>query len=721
MRFFFLFFVFWMNQTAFAYQAPTTPDPLTGDFYSLLEKSKAQLFLGVDRAADADKQRELELARTILTECERALRKSNLPTVSVDDLWAEYHYRTGNKAEMRRYALEFIKKQGKNSSRTAQMYYLLGLDTEDDTDALRHFQRALQALCHPKMDTGFLLVPALHQVHDHPHALRILTQKTKVLAASNLGAEHHIYEHLLACIALAEACVETEIWLPYSEDLFHSSEEPLLRQLFYAQAEPIYAQALQFALQRQAQTKDPIFGNDAFLIAERWRKFQYRFQLYDANGLRPDRFWGIPDTLSVYSRSLQKDYRAFDLQRLADTSAQMQEEWAALESQRSSVQTRIAQQYTAYTAWLPISRVAGIKEVQEALPDDSTAFLAYTDLGDTLTLFILTRNEVIIEQMPEAYPETGVAPSYIKKAYDYYHHFFPKQLPAALRRLLVMGIPEWSLPMEAWISMDLSKVEHPNYRELPYLLRQFSFSYPLSATDWLEQRKLSNKAVNRQLLALGAARGSGLDSSAVAHQLRWLSETFKGYFPDQASLNDWQVYAGEYGFLHLAFAMEGLDESNQLAFQLMDQVWKDGDLRAQQLRAALVALDGQLNEVYPAQMDWNAIAYRWLYAGAAAVVVPQFQRTHRFPSRILTHFYALLSEGMPKDQALRQAKLTHLSMAPSLATHPDFWAVYTLMGDIDPAEVAQPIGRIWWYIWPIAAMLGIGWWTMRGLRQRRRF
>ena len=47
-------------------------------------------------------------------------------------------------------------------------------------------------------------------------------------------------------------------------------------------------------------------------------------------------------------------------------------------------------------------------------------------------------------------------------------------------------------------------------------------------------------------------------------------------------------------------------------------------------------------------------------------------------------FYKKLKEGLPKDEALRQAKLTYLEQAKGLAAHPFFWAAFVQIGNNSP-------------------------------------
>ena len=105
-----------------------------------------------------------------------------------------------------------------------------------------------------------------------------------------------------------------------------------------------------------------------------------------------------------------------------------------------------------------------------------------------------------------------------------------------------------------------------------------------------------------------------------------------------------------------------------------------------------------------------------MYAGAKSIVTTLWSIDDEPSSLIMDGFYAHLQEGLPKDEALRRAKLDYLEGNSALRAHPLFWAAFIPLGDMEPLTFQEK--NTWWPIgggMTIILILGI-----RGLIRRRR-
>ncbi len=68
-------------------------------------------------------------------------------------------------------------------------------------------------------------------------------------------------------------------------------------------------------------------------------------------------------------------------------------------------------------------------------------------------------------------------------------------------------------------------------------------------------------------------------------------------------------------------------------------------------------------------------------------------------------FYRHLAAGLPKDEALRRAKLDYLAGSGPLESHPFFWAGFVHAGD--PAPLRRE-GAGYGYAWALAALPVLG-------------
>jgi CHAT domain-containing protein len=85
-----------------------------------------------------------------------------------------------------------------------------------------------------------------------------------------------------------------------------------------------------------------------------------------------------------------------------------------------------------------------------------------------------------------------------------------------------------------------------------------------------------------------------------------------------------------------------------------------------------------------------SLARNFVMAGVPSVIETLWPVEDVAGSKIMGSFYKYLAQGMPKNTALRQAKLDYISTTSPSFVNPRFWAAYTLVGDV------SAIKRIWW-------------------------
>ncbi|MEL6675009.1 MAG: CHAT domain-containing protein, partial [Bacteroidota bacterium] len=110
---------------------------------------------------------------------------------------------------------------------------------------------------------------------------------------------------------------------------------------------------------------------------------------------------------------------------------------------------------------------------------------------------------------------------------------------------------------------------------------------------------------------------------------------------------------------------------------------------------------------------YMSLSRAFRYAGCPNIVMSLWQAEDAASQQIMREFYAHLSQGMAKHEALRQAKLNYL--AHGHLTHPFFWAGYVMVGD------AQALPQTFaWEQWALGlGMLLLGILLVLGIRNRR--
>ena len=95
-----------------------------------------------------------------------------------------------------------------------------------------------------------------------------------------------------------------------------------------------------------------------------------------------------------------------------------------------------------------------------------------------------------------------------------------------------------------------------------------------------------------------------------------------------------------------------------------------------------------------------SLAHAFNYSGTKALLIGLRKIDEQASVGIAADFYDYLEEGMPKDKALRQAKLNYLANAKGRAIDPAFWSGLILLGNPEP--VALETKRA---LWPLSLAL----------------
>lgn len=261
------------------------------------------------------------------------------------------------------------------------------------------------------------------------------------------------------------------------------------------------------------------------------------------------------------------------------------------------------------------------------------------------------------------------------------------------------------------------------YRNWPFLLRNYNLSYAYSASVWLEQsqRKAPNKA---RYLAAFAPRYEASDTSfqASANPAQDIPTRSLPYALREAKaicdLTGGDLFAGStatksgfwatvdrYRLLHLA--MHGVVEADNPSFSRLiftndssaqTAILYANELYNRQLNLDLVVLSACNTGVGESVQSEGmlSLGHAFATAGASATVITLWPVADAAGMQLISNFYTQLWSGMPKSQALQQAKVQFLEKAASdLEGHPYFWAAYQLYGADAPIAQSSPSWHSW--------------------------
>lgn len=99
-----------------------------------------------------------------------------------------------------------------------------------------------------------------------------------------------------------------------------------------------------------------------------------------------------------------------------------------------------------------------------------------------------------------------------------------------------------------------------------------------------------------------------------------------------------------------------------------------------------------------------SMSHAFMYAGSESILTGLWKIDEQSTTRIIEIFYEKIDQGLPKDIALQEAKITYLNEAVGRTIQPMYWAGLVIMGDISPIDVGSD-SNWFWYV--VAGIVGI--------------
>jgi CHAT domain-containing protein len=187
-------------------------------------------------------------------------------------------------------------------------------------------------------------------------------------------------------------------------------------------------------------------------------------------------------------------------------------------------------------------------------------------------------------------------------------------------------------------------------------------------------------------------------------------------FDQKASESNFKKLAPDYGILHLA--MHTLIDNqkplySKLVFSALDKGSQDDgllntyelfNLRLQGELAVLSACNTGTGRLERGE-GIISLARGFFYAGIPSVVMTLWEIEDHSSADLMAYFYKNLKDGMPKDVALQQAKLSYLAKSDKLHSHPYFWAGFVNIGLPDPISASPPQQSWKWVLFTLPTLL----------------
>ncbi len=506
--------------------------------------------------------------------------------------------------------------------------------------------------------------------------------------------------------------------------------------------------AMEVAYDAHAGSKDEAAIERFLALSEADRSILLKDRI---NGFAGLRFAGVPDSITTREQELINALDIDEADRAATTDMDQREQDYA------DFVRQLEQRYPQYFALRygePKLTLAGIRR---RLLNSDRQLLSYAWIGDHIYAMVVGMKDAAIVRMSS----TGIADvartmnaaiasrdvsGYRASAFALYEGVFAPVADriTAPELLIIPDGPLHTVSFEALITREGGSGGSAG----DLLLQRHTMAYLLSATTAIQFADLAREQAGG-VLAVAPGFDDDLkesyvssvaDTTQIDHDyLRYVRQPFavstaqglgellsaNVLVGNAANEKDVRELAVRYGILHLGTHAEMNAASPMYSRLVLSKdgsgvdAGADGYLHAYEiyeldLRAQLAVLTAC--ETGTGRQDAGegvrSLGYGFAYAGCPSLVVSLWKIDEQASSKIITRFYELLADGLPKHKALRQAKLDHLATATGDLAQPYYWAGMVLMGDVAPVEDGRGVP---WYGWAACglAMAGIIGWMMR--------
>lgn len=295
------------------------------------------------------------------------------------------------------------------------------------------------------------------------------------------------------------------------------------------------------------------------------------------------------------------------------------------------------------------------------------------------------------------------------------------ELPKNIKKIEVLPFPDIeNLPFDLLLSSQTSSLD---FRKLPYIAKDYTFSYSLSAS--IKQLTTSNKHKFDSDLAIFNPIFKNSTQSELNYANRisnQLSNELGGtlYLNHNATFNNFKRSLSDSKIVTLishgssSNSIHTMDKGIYLqdGFLSMDKVY---EIDAKTDFLVLTACQSGLGFKDRGEGNINLVrAFRSI--GVKSIMNANWEIDEKTSLDILKGFFSYLKTGMKKSEALKRAKMDYLNSCIPRYGNPIYWAGLNIVGDDSPIELKKngpDFARIiWWSLVTIPA-LGMFYWLKK--------
>jgi CHAT domain-containing protein len=492
----------------------------------------------------------------------------------------------------------------------------------------------------------------------------------------------------------------------------------------------VFQMALALRFEQFVEEKSKAALERIFALTEESRAILLRRQLTGFSSLK---LANIPDSLPAQER---KYIAQLTGRRPLDG------DYFEVEKTYEALQNYIKKQYPAYYELRFEEKVATTAQLQQEWLQPGSNLIRYVVLDSLAFAICISRNSMDaialnlaglgedIHALNTAIL-AGDGPAYQRTAISLHQALVAPLLPH------IQGDELFIIPDKELFGLNFEALIDPVSGAS--LLEHFTISYLHSATTALQFGSLSGKTgsgalafapgFSDEVKALYAA--SVKDSSIFdPHYMMRIQQPFavntankvstlfagKAYTGAGATEQRFKDEAGQFGIIHLGTHTEINNLSPMLSRLVLTKTpgeEEDGYLHAYEIYnldlhaelAVLTACETGVGKNVESE-GILSLAHSFAYAGVPSIVMSLWQIDEKTSAVVVEDFYRLMAKGMPKNQALRQAKLNYIKANPGELSAPYYWSGLVLIGDVHPVQIHSGTQQ-WWPYMPVVLLLSL--------------
>lgn len=292
----------------------------------------------------------------------------------------------------------------------------------------------------------------------------------------------------------------------------------------------------------------------------------------------------------------------------------------------------------------------------------------------------------------------------------------PLRLPAEAPLIIVPDGNLAYLPFEALLTETPAAPE--SFKNYPYLIHRHAISYREAA---LLPQVHRAKAPRRSLLAVAPDyrnHATGLPpltfNTTEMESVAGIWSRSVALSASEATASRFSQLAPRHSILHISAHGVVNNQFPEFSFLAFSSTTDSAEAQVMYVsEMSLLSLSADLTVLSACQTARGpffrgegifSMARAWLTAGSKSVAASLWNIDDYQTAGLMGHFHAHLKQGLRKDEALRQAKISMIQSGDHLRAHPYYWAGMVLHGDAEPIETQT---AWWWWLIVLMAIMAV--------------